>query len=185
MSDVASHRRRQISWTLLRGGCADLGEQGGTGARGPAQVRGVEPGDGGLDARRQVARIVVEPLRQAMPWVQRAGRCCPQRPDVVPCLVEPVVGLPQRAPAQVLVGVDERAVTSGVTSQNSISPAMTRRCAASSPGSAASHARPAVTPVLLLPVLLPPNLAPAESGPAAADTPHHPSASMPGDACPE
>jgi hypothetical protein len=75
-------------------------------------------------------------------------------------------------------------VTSGVTSQNSISPAMTRRCAASSPGSAASHARPVVAPVSLLPVLLPPNPAPAESGPAAADMPHHPSASMSGDACP-
>jgi hypothetical protein len=107
MGDVAGHRRRQISRRLLRGGCADLGKQCGTGARGPAQVRGVEPGDGGLDARRQVPRVVVEHLRQAMSWVQRAGRCCPQRPDVVPCLVDPVVRLPQRASAQVLVGVDE------------------------------------------------------------------------------
>src|ERR1700740_1697107 len=44
-----------------------------------------------------------------MPWVQCAVRGGPQRPDVVASLMEPVVGFPERAAAQVLVGVDQRA----------------------------------------------------------------------------
>src|SRR6516162_7095029 len=43
-----------------------------------------------------------------MPRVQCAVRRGPQRPNVVACLVEPVVGFPERAAAQVLVGVDQR-----------------------------------------------------------------------------
>ena len=44
------------------GGLADRGEHGGTGARGAAQVRGVESGDGELDTRRQISGVVVEHL---------------------------------------------------------------------------------------------------------------------------
>jgi hypothetical protein len=43
-------------------GRADRGEDLRAGARGAAQVRGVEGGDGGFDARRQVAWVVVEDL---------------------------------------------------------------------------------------------------------------------------
>jgi hypothetical protein len=91
------------------GELADRGEHGGAGARGAAQVRLVKSGDGGVDARRQIPGVVVEHLRQAVPWVHGAVRRGPQRPDVVAGLVQPVVGLPQRAPAQVLVNIDQRA----------------------------------------------------------------------------
>src|SRR5580692_12464611 len=37
------------------------------------------------------------------------GVCLLQHPGVVACLVRPAVDLPQRAPPQVLVGVDQRA----------------------------------------------------------------------------
>src|SRR5580698_3039860 len=37
------------------------------------------------------------------------GVCLLQHPGEVACLVRPAVGLPQRAPPQVLVGVDQRA----------------------------------------------------------------------------
>jgi hypothetical protein len=91
------------------GGRADRGEYVGAGAGGAAQVRGVKAGDRGFDARRQIPWVVVEHLGQAMPWVQRALSRGPQRPDAMACLVQPAVGFPERAPAQVLVGVDQRA----------------------------------------------------------------------------
>jgi hypothetical protein len=91
------------------GGRAGAGEDVGARAGGTAQVRGVEAGDGGFDARRQIPRVVVEHLGQAMPGIQRAVRGGPQRPDVVASLMQPVVGFPRRAPTQVLVGVDQRA----------------------------------------------------------------------------
>jgi hypothetical protein len=76
------------------GGLAGRGEHGGAGARGAAQVRGVESGDGGLDARRQIPGVVVEHLGQAVPRIHGTVRRGPQRPDVVAGLVQPVVGLP-------------------------------------------------------------------------------------------
>jgi hypothetical protein len=91
------------------GGRAGRSQHLGTGARGALQVRGVEAGHGGLDARREIPRVVVEHLGQAMPRVQRTVRRRPQCPYLVACLVQPVMGFPQRAPAQVLVCVDQRA----------------------------------------------------------------------------
>src|SRR5262249_31418663 len=75
------------------GGGADRGEYSGTGPR-AAPVGCVEAGDGGLDARWQVPGVVVEHLRQAVPWVQDAVRHGPPHPDVVACLVQPAVGFP-------------------------------------------------------------------------------------------
>src|SRR5690242_15182912 len=50
--DVGGHRHRKVGRVPPGGGLADGGKHGGAGARGAAQVNGVESGNGGLDARR-------------------------------------------------------------------------------------------------------------------------------------